>query len=82
MTFAELQAKADALIAENQKLGAEIDALRDRRRAINQEVAQLHATMRTIGALGVSAAAPGAEVDVSARELLQGMLAALPGTKQ
>jgi prefoldin subunit 5 len=75
MTVQEMQDKIAALVAENQALGAQVDALRERRRAINAEVAKLNDALRVLGAIG--ATAPGSTVEVSAADMLRGMLAAV-----
>jgi prefoldin subunit 5 len=81
----EIQAKIDALVAESQALGAQVDAIREQRRRINAEVAQLTGTLKLQAALHASpeirhAIAPGATVDVSATDVLQAMLG--PKTQQ
>lgn len=77
---AEVQAKIDELIAKNQALGAQIDALREQRRALNAEIAKLAGALKLAAAMESSpeikhALVPGATVDVSAAEVLQAMLA-------
>jgi prefoldin subunit 5 len=86
MTAAEIQAKIEALTAESQTLGAQIDQIRDRRREIKDETHTLLRTLRLLdragGAVPVDATAEGATVEVTAEEMLEGMLAAVRKGKQ
>lgn len=82
MNAAEMQARIDQLVAENQALGAQVDALRDKRRAINAEIKKLAGTLKLAAVMEASpeirhAIAPGATVEVSAAEVLQAMAGAV-----
>ena len=77
------QEKIDALVAKSQALGAEIDQLREQRRAINDQIQQLQGEMALAAALEANAAikhaiAPGATVSVSAADVIRAMAAGLP----
>ena len=84
MNYAEINAKIETLIAENQKLGEEIDTLRDKRRAINSECATLRGlaavvlaaesnpdVAKVLGLTRVDAAAPGAVIEVDGKEIIR-----------
>lgn len=77
------QEKIDALVAKSQALGAEIDLLREQRRAINDQIQQLQGEMALAAALEANPAikhaiAPGATVSVSAADVIRAMAAGLP----
>lgn len=72
------QAKIDALIAESQECGRQIDALREQRRGINEKIKALQAELVIADALKSNPAlrdaiAPGAVVDVSAADVIKAM---------
>jgi hypothetical protein len=77
------QEKIDALVAESQELGRKIDALRDKRRAINAKVQALQGEAALAAALDANpeikhAIAPGAAVSVSSADVIRAMAAGLP----
>ena len=86
------QEKIDALTLESQTLGVQVDAIRERRRAINAEIAQLQNDLVIESALASNpalvealrarqdATAPGAVVSVTGAEVIRAMAAGL--TKQ
>lgn len=78
LTLKELQTKADELIAQNQALGTQIDAIREQRRNLLDGVRKLHGQMALARAVEadptiLDAIAPGAVVEVSGAEMLQAM---------
>jgi hypothetical protein len=79
-------AELDKMIAEgvamNQKLGAQIDAIREKRRALNAQIGRMQTRRNLIAVAGKldgaqDALAPGATVVVSGKEFLQGVLASM-----
>lgn len=79
------QEKIDALVAQSQAMGMEIDVLREKRRVINAQIQQIQGEMALAAALDANPAirnaiAPGSTVSVSAADVIKAMAAGL--TKQ
>ena len=83
------QEKIDALVAESQALGAQVDVIRERRREISVQIAGLQNDLAIEHALASNPAlvealrnkrdaiAPGATVSVSASDVIRAMAAGL-----
>jgi hypothetical protein len=90
MTHDEPLAAVEALTVESQQIGAQMDAMRERRREIKQQIHKLLAHEKlarfaaenpgVVAAMRVDAEVPGAVVEVSAAEALAAMAAAAGGT--